>query len=112
PAPTGAVSSQGKSTWESTITNNTGTQVDYKFLFYIADPRVGTEGGTGDYAGLSIDIFLNGSSVWSAFAEMDGCSLSYSGTLNTPISQPGCEAYFASFTAAVDLGTFAAGAEF
>lgn len=110
PPPSGAASALANATWEDTITNNTGTQVGYKFFFYIANPSIGTQGGAGDYAGLAIDILLNGTSIWSASAEMNGCALTHS-NLGTPITG-GCEADWASFTAAVDLGVYAGGASF
>ena len=110
PAPSGAASSLANASWEEDVTNNTGTQVGYKYLFYVPNPSIGTQGGAGDYAGLAIDILLNGAPIWSAFATMDGCTLSHS-NMGTPVTG-GCEADWASFTAAVDLGVYANGAGF
>lgn len=108
----GAATAIANSAWEDTITNNTGQSIDYRFLFQVRTPSVETAGGVGDYAGLSINITLDGVSIWEAFAEMDGCSLSYSATMGAPASQGVCSAYWASFTAGVDLGSFADGASF
>ncbi|MGD9942693.1 MAG: PEP-CTERM sorting domain-containing protein [Burkholderiaceae bacterium] len=112
PAPNGAASYYSRATWEDSITNNTGQQVLYRWLFHIANPRLGTEGNVGDYAALAINISLNGSVVWSAFIEMDRCTLDYAGAGLVLGSLNDCHANFASFDAAVDLGVFAHGSTF
>ncbi len=109
--PGGNASAQAISTWENTITNNTASSVDYKYMFYIANPRIGTQGEVADYAGLSIEIFLNDSILWSAYAEISECTLEQSG-FGSPVSSSGCTAQFASFTTSVSLGTLTAGSSF
>lgn len=108
----GAATAVSMSTWENTIINNTGQSIDYGFLFRVERPSVETAGGDGDYAGFGINITLDGTSIWSAFGEMNGCSLSYSATMGSPINQGTCSAYWASFDAGVNLGSFADGGSF
>ncbi len=114
PAPSGPESVLSVSTWEDTITNNTGSAIDYKFIFHVSNPRLQTSGADGDYAGLSLDILLNGTSVWSAFAEIDGSQLNASSNFSggTPGMSGDFYANFASFDAAASLGTIAAGQTF
>ena len=110
--PAGAVSAQGTAIWESTITNNQTTSLDYTFGFHVVNPNFGTTGANGDLAGIAIDILLNGTSVWAASAFLQGAALSYDAAFGAPIYQSGNSYSFGSFDAFASLGSFAAGESF
>ncbi|SLN29067.1 PEP-CTERM sorting domain-containing protein [Oceanibacterium hippocampi] len=111
PVPTEEAAAAGFAAWGNSVTNNTTTLVNYKYLFHVQNPSLGTGGGAGDFAGLSIDITLNGGSIWTGYAQMDECTLS-SSNFGAPVGTSGCEADFASFTIGLDLGTYAPGGSF
>lgn len=101
-----------RATWTDTITNSSGGSLDYHFVFDIIDPRFALPGNDASYAEISINITLDGDVIWTAFAQMDGCSVSYSDTMGAPSTTDFCYADWASFTAEVNLGTFADGESF
>jgi len=111
PGPSGAESYEAVATWESVITNNTAAAIDYRFLFNVVSPSLGTPGSADDFAGLGIDILLDGSSIWSAYARIDGCNLEYDNMGGAPFVF-GCNADFGSFDAGVSLGSYAPGQSF
>tara|TARA_R110001592_G_scaffold363392_1_gene687156 strand:+ start:81008 stop:81874 length:867 start_codon:yes stop_codon:yes gene_type:complete len=109
PPPAGVQSAIAQSTWSNTIFNNTGTLVNYKWLFQVTNPRVGNSGHPDDYASLDIDIMLNNVMIWEGYAILDDCSLT---TSNIALTQFGCFAGGPSFTIGLDLGNFVSGQSF
>tara|TARA_R110001599_G_scaffold353591_1_gene594110 strand:- start:3103 stop:3969 length:867 start_codon:yes stop_codon:yes gene_type:complete len=109
PPPVGVQSAVAQSTWSDTIFNNTGTLVNYKWLFQVTNPRVGNGGHPDDYASVDIDILLNNVMAWEGYAIMDNCVLT---TSNIDLTQSGCFAGGPSFTIGLDLGDFVSGQSF
>lgn len=112
PAPAHAETYTTLSSWENVIYNNTGTSVDYKYIFHVSRPHVGIIGNAGDFAALSLNIMVDGGTVYSAFISLDNNGLSYDPVLPSPHFADSHSAYFPSFDASASLGTYAAGASF
>ncbi|WP_424314686.1 PEP-CTERM sorting domain-containing protein [Haloferula sp.] len=112
PTPSGVETAIATARWEDTITNNTGTLVDYRYIFHVSNPRVGIAGNAGDFAALTLNISVNDVSVYSAFIHLDTSGLTYDPVLNPPGFVDANNAFFASFDASASLGTFNSGQSF
>lgn len=113
PAPVGAASALGTAIWETTVQNTTAMALDYSFRFNVVTPYLRTTGAGADFAGMAIDILLNGSSIWSASASLTGSTLVHDAIFGAPMMGPGAHEYvFASFDATAALGVFRPGQEF
>ncbi|MBX3179479.1 MAG: PEP-CTERM sorting domain-containing protein [Candidatus Hydrogenedentes bacterium] len=111
---------QGSSTWTDTFSNNSGGPLSYDFSYYVNGGWLSLY-GNGGTAGFSLEILLNGSSVWSRTATASGSPiddnvvLDPDGLTHTIYYEPMYgyyDVYFEPFGGEVALGEFAAGEQF
>ncbi len=104
--------------WSNTFTNTTGGNANFDFDFNFSGGRLDID-GNGGMAMFSLDILLNGSSIWSRTASLSGnasvgtdvfddggLAHSLGGTGNFVV------AHFSAFSDSLDLGDFASGDSF
>ena len=107
------------SSWSDTITNNSGSAQGYTFDFFFAGGYLDL-GGTGGMSMFSLDILLNGNSIWDASASLSGDPSGGSVTLDdgglSHTVYDGLPYYyyvgFDPFSGSLDLGVFNDGESF
>ncbi len=104
--------------WSNTFTNTTGGNANFDFDFNFSGGRLDID-GNGGMAMFSLDILLNGSSIWNRTASLSGnASLGTdvfdSGGLDHILGGTGnyVTASFSAFSDSLDLGDFANGDSF